>query len=71
MPFNKKEEEVSYSLMESVDQEEDPGILIIKDLKFTKQSIEIEMKAQKLIRYIKREFKYRTKDTVLHFIHLQ
>ena len=80
MPFNcgkckvmhigdNKNPQESYSLMEneieSVDQEEDLGIIISKDLKFTKQSIKVEKKAQKLIGYIKRQFKYRTKDTVL------
>ena len=59
----------NYSLLdndiESVDQEEDLGVIISKDLKFTKQSIKVEKKAQKLIGYIKRQFKYRNKETVL------
>ena len=59
----------NYSLLdnniESVDQEEDLGVIISKDLKFTKQSIKVEKKTQKLIGYIKRQFKYRNKETVL------
>ncbi|XP_068237098.1 uncharacterized protein [Palaemon carinicauda] len=41
-----------------VDQEEDFGIIISKDLKFTKQSIEAEKKSRKLVGYIKKHFKY-------------
>ena len=79
MPFNcgkckvmhigEKNPQASYSLLgndiQSVDQEEDLGIVISKDLKFTKQSIKVEKKAQKLIGYIKRQFKYRNKEIVL------
>ena len=79
MPFNSgkckvmhigdRNPQASYSLfdneIQSVDQEEDLGIIVSKDLKFTKQSIKVEKKAQKLIGYIKRQFKYRNKDTVL------
>ncbi|XP_068209101.1 uncharacterized protein [Palaemon carinicauda] len=58
-----------YSLLgnerESVDQEEDLGIIICKDLKFIKLSIKARKNAQKLIGYIKRQFKYRNKDTAL------
>ncbi|XP_068210395.1 uncharacterized protein [Palaemon carinicauda] len=51
--------------IESVDQEEDLGIIINKDLKFTKQSMKVEKKAQKLTNDIKRQFKYRNKGIVL------
>ncbi|XP_068229720.1 uncharacterized protein [Palaemon carinicauda] len=49
----------------SVDQEGVFSIIISKDLEFTKENIKAEKKAQKLIGYIKRQFKYRNKDTVL------
>ena len=79
MPFNcgkckvmhigDRNPQANYSLqgseIQSVDQEEDLGIIISKDLKFTKQSIKVEKKAQKLIGYIKRQFKYRNKEIVL------
>ena len=48
-----------------MEQEEDLGIIISKDLKFTRQCIKVEKKAQKLIGYIKRQFKYRNKEVVL------
>ncbi|XP_068205277.1 uncharacterized protein [Palaemon carinicauda] len=58
-----------YSLLgneiESVDQEEDLGIIISMDLTFIKQRIKAEKKAQKLIGHTKRQYKYRNKDTVL------
>ena len=79
MPFNcgkckvmhigDKNPQTNYSLLDneivSADQEEDLRIIFSKDLKFTKQSIKVEKKAQKLIGYIKRQFKYRNKDIVL------
>ena len=49
----------------SVEQEEDLGVIITKDLKSTKQCIKAEKKAQKLVGYIKTQFKYRNKETVL------
>ncbi|XP_068236943.1 uncharacterized protein [Palaemon carinicauda] len=51
--------------IENVIREEDLGSIIIKDLKLNKKSIKAEKKAQKLIGYTKRQFKYRDKDTVL------
>ena len=79
MPFNSEKCKVlhigdrnpqeNYSLLgkevNSVEQEEDLGIIISKDLKFTRQCIKVEKKAQKLIGYIKRQFKYRNKEVVL------
>ena len=47
------------------DLEKDLGVLISSDLKFSKQCIEVEKKAQKLLGYIKRQFKYRNKEIVL------
>ena len=71
MPFNGGECKVmhiedrntqsNYSILdndvESIDQEEDLSVIINKDLKFTKQSIKVKKKAQKLIGYIKRQSK--------------
>ena len=51
--------------IESVDQEKDLGVVISKDLKWTKQCIEAERKAQKLIGYIKRQFSSRNKEIVI------
>ena len=79
MPFNTEKCKVmhignnnpqaNYSLLgkeiKSVEQEEDLGVIISKDLKSTKQCIKVEKKAQKLVGYIKRQFKYRDKETVL------
>ena len=61
--------QTSYSLLgsniQSVDQEVDLGITISKDFKFSKQCLKVEKKSQKLVGYIKRQFKYRNKDIVL------
>ena len=61
--------QVNYTLLgheiASVEQEEDLGVIISKDLKSTKQCIKVEKKAQKLVGYIKRQFKHRDKETVL------
>lgn len=53
------------SEVEKTDLEKDLGVLISSDLKFSKQCIEVEKKAQKLLGYIKRQFKYRNKEIVL------
>ena len=79
MPFNcgkckvmhigDKNPQANYSLLgneiASVAQEEDLGVIISNDLKFTNQTIKVEKKAQKLIGYIKRQFSYRNKEMVL------
>ena len=79
MPFNVgkckvmhvgyKNQKTQYSLLgekiESTDQEKDLGVLISNDLKFSKQCIEAEKKAQKLLGYIKRQFKNKNKEIVL------
>lgn len=49
----------------STELEKDLGVLISNDLKFSKQCIEVEKKAQKLLGYIKRQFSYRNKEIVL------
>ena len=58
-----------YSLMNhdivSTDLEKDLGVLISSDLKFSKQCIEVEKKAQRLLGYIRRQFRYRNKEIVL------
>ena len=58
-----------YSLLgqtlEVTDLEKDLGVLISSDLKFSKQCIEVEKKAQKLLGYIQRQFQYRNKEIVL------
>ena len=57
-----------YSLLgreiESSDQEKDLGVIISSDLKFSKQCIEVEKKAQKLHRYIRRQFSNRNKEII-------
>ena len=59
----------NYSLLgrdiTSTDLEKDLGVLISSDLKFSKQCIEVEKKAQRLLGYIKRQFRYRNKEIVL------
>ena len=51
--------------LESTDSEKDLGVVITNDLKFSKQCIAVEKKAQKLLGYIKRQFGYRNKEIVL------
>ena len=51
--------------LESTDSEKDLGVVITSDLKFSKQCIAVEKKAQKLLGYIKRQFSYRNKEIVL------
>ena len=51
--------------LESTDSEKDLGVVITSDLKFSKQCIAAEKKAQKLLGYIKRQFGYRKKEIVL------
>ena len=53
------------SLLEETDLEKDLGVLISSDLKFSKQCIEAEKKAQRMLGYIKRQFGYRNKEIVL------
>ena len=45
--------------------EKDLGVLISSDLKFSKQCIQVENKAQRLLGYIRRQFRYRNKEIVL------
>ena len=51
--------------IESCQQEKDLGVIITSDLKPSKQCIEAEKKAQKILGYIKRQFKTRKKETIL------
>ena len=60
---------VSYNLLgtelEVTNLERDLGVYISKDLKFSYQCIEVEKRAQKLLGYINRNFKYRDKRVIL------
>ena len=51
--------------IESCQQEKDLGVIITNDLKPSRQCIEAEKKAQKILGYIKRQFKTRKKKTIL------
>ena len=49
----------------SCQQEKDLGVIITNDLKPTKQCVEVEKRAQRILGYIKRQFKTRKKETIL------
>ena len=51
--------------VQSVDQEKDLGVIISNDLKFSKQCIKAEKTAQKMVGYIKRQFRNRNKEIVM------
>ena len=51
--------------IESVQQEKDLGVVITNDLKSSNQCIEAVKKAQKLLGYIKRQFRTMYKETIL------
>ena len=51
--------------LECTDTEKDLGVTITSDLKFSKQCIEAEKQAQRMLGYIKRQFGYRNKEIVL------
>ena len=59
----------SYTLLgnsvDCTDTEKDLGVVISNDLKFSKQCIEAEKKAQRMLGYIKRQFGFRNKEIVL------
>ena len=79
MPFNldkckimhigHKNKNEKYELLgkeiESVQQEKDLGVVITNDLKSSNQCIEAVKKAQKLLGYIKRQFRTRNRETIL------
>ena len=79
MPFNldkckimhigHKNKNEKYELLgkeiESVQQEKDLGVVITNDWKSSNQCIEAVKKAQKLLGYIKRQFRTRNKETIL------
>ena len=79
MPFNldkckimhigHKNKNEKYELLgkeiESVQQEKDLGVVITDDLKSSNQCIEAVKKAQKLLGYIKQQFRTRNKETIL------
>ena len=62
-------QKADYSMLgqdiEETELEKDLGVLISSDLKCTKQCIEVEKKAQRLLGYIRRQFRYRNKEIVL------
>ena len=45
--------------------QKDLGVLITRDLKFSTQCIDAEKRANKILGYIKRQFSYRNRETVL------
>ena len=51
--------------IESCEREKDLGVVVTSDMKFSRQCIEAEKKAQKLLGYIKRHFISRKKETIL------
>ena len=51
--------------LESSECEKDLGVTITNDLKFSRQCIEAEKKAQRMLGYVKRQFGYRNKEVVL------
>ena len=79
MPFNvdkckvmhigPKNNKVKYELLgkqlATCSEEKDLGVIITDDLKFSKQCMEAEKKANKILGYIKRQFKTRQPDTIL------
>ena len=79
MPFNLEKckvmhighsnQNAEYSLagrdVQNVDQEKDLGVIISNDLKFSKQCITAEKTAQKMVGYIKRQFRNRNKEIVM------
>ena len=53
------------TVIESTEIEKDLGVVISSDLKFSKQCLEAEKKAQRMLGYIKRQFGFRNKEIVL------
>ena len=47
------------------DREKDLGVLVTNDLKFSEQCLTVERKAQKILGYVRRQFTYRNKRTVM------
>ena len=73
MHIGHKNKNEKYELLgkeiESVQQEKDLGVVITNDLKSSNQCIEAVKKAQKLLGYIKRQFRTRNKETILTLYH--
>ena len=69
MHIDHKNKNEKYELLgkeiESVQQEKDLGVVITNDLKSSNQCIEAVKKAQKILGYIKRQFRTRNKETIL------
>ncbi len=56
---------MTYIQIETIDTQKDSGKLISSDLKITKHCIEVQKKCNLLLGYIKRQFQYRNKKTVM------
>ena len=52
--------------LESTVSEKDLGVVITNDLKFSRQCIEAEKKAQRILGYVKRQFGFRNREIVLN-----
>ena len=69
MHFGHRNPQAQYSLLDSVlestDSEKDLGVVITSDLKFSRQCIEAEKKAQRMLGYIKRHLISETKRLYL------
>ena len=61
--------EADYTLLGApvrpTDVQKDLGVMITSDLKFSRQCLEAERRANKILGYIKRQFRYRNRVTVL------
>ena len=62
---NKAKYELLGKQLATCSEEKDLGVIITDDLKFSKQCMEAEKKANKILGYIKRQFKTRQPDTIL------
>ena len=69
MHIGYKNKNVKYTMLgkeiQNCQQEKDLGVIITSDLQSTKQCIEVEKKAQKLLGYIRRQFTLRKEETIL------
>ena len=61
--------DANYTLLDApirtTEVQKDLGVLITKDLKFSLQCLDAEKRANKILGYVKRQFSYRNKETVL------
>ena len=52
-------------IIETVDEEKELGVMILKDLKASSQCVKIVTTANKILGMIKRTFTFKTKDNLL------